>query len=47
MVRFHNFPIRVAQQRKRKAMFFDEFLVTFNAIDADPEKFHFRLKFTP
>jgi hypothetical protein len=47
MVRFHKFPIRVAQQRKWQAMFFDEFLVTFNAIGADPEKFRFRLKFTP
>jgi len=26
---------------------FDELLVTFNAISADAEKFHFRLEFTP
>ena len=28
-------------------MFFDEFLVASNTIDADAEKFHFRLQFTP
>ena len=28
-------------------MFVDEFFVAFNAIGADAEKFHFRLKFTP
>ena len=47
LIRFHDFLIRVAQQRKGKTMFFDEFLVTFNAIGADAEKLHFRLKFTP
>ena len=46
-VRFHDLLIRVAQEGKLKTMFFDEFLVAFNAIGADAEKFHFRLKFTP
>jgi hypothetical protein len=32
---------------ERETMFFDEFLVTFNAIAADAKKLDFRLEFTP
>ena len=47
LIGLDDFVIRVAQQWKRKTMFFDEFLVTFDAIAADAEKLHFRLEFTP
>ena len=47
LIRLDNFLIRVAQQWKGKTMFFDEILVTFNAIAADAEKLHFGLEFTP
>ena len=46
LIRLDDFVIRVAQQWKGETMFFDEFLVTFNAIAADAEKLHFRLEFT-
>jgi hypothetical protein len=47
LIGLDDFVIRVAQQWKGETMFFDEFLVTFNAIAADAEKLHFRLEFTP
>ena len=47
LIGLDDFVIRVAQQWKGKTMFFNEFLVTFNAIAADAEKLDFRLEFTP
>jgi hypothetical protein len=38
-------PVRSAAEREDHV--FDEFLVAANTIDADAEKFHFRLQFTP
>jgi hypothetical protein len=47
LIGLDDFVIRVAQQREGKTVFFDEFLVTFNAIAADAEKLDFSLEFTP
>src|ERR1700719_3222025 len=47
LIRFHKLLVRVAQQGKGQTMFFDEFLMTLRAIDADAEQFHFGLEFAP